>query len=425
MTSLSVLTILNYTLVLLFGFFISVALAGGWKTTQQRRISLLLCPVFLIIQGACWLLLGVESTEKLYPLIIHIPLLLVLTLVMKTRFLIALISVCTAYLCCQIPLWFKMLAATVTGFNLVGEICYTLCIVPVFFLLHRFFAHAAHTLMSHSLRSLLLFGSLPIAYYLFDYLTVVYSDALYQGRALISEFLPTALIMFYLLFLTIYQVQEQEQSETVLQNSLLESELRQAQLEMESLRSAEKQTAIYQHDMRHHFAVLLGYLAAGDNAQASAYIHKVQTGIETITPRRYCENELVNLLCSSFSHKAALANIRMQIEVSAPKHLPLSDTELCAILSNALENALQAAQDTVPSRRQVEFFCGIRHNKFLIEIRNPYEGKIIMQNDLPVSAQAGHGYGCRSIRAVAEKHRGLCSFEAKNGTFIVRVAIPL
>lgn len=425
MTLLSTLTILNYTLVLLFGFFLSVVLAGGWKTTQQRQISLLLCPVFLAIQGLCWLLLGVESTERLYPLIIHLPLLLVLTLVLKKRVLIALISICTAYLCCQIPLWIRILASTFTGSNLAGEICYTLCIVPVFFLLHRFFAHAAHTLMSHSRRSLLLFGSLPITYYLFDYLTVVYSDMLYQGNALISEFLPTALIVFYLLFLTIYQVQEQEQGQTILQNSLLESELRQAQLEIEALHTAEKQTAIYQHDMRHHLTVLLGYLAAGDAAQATAFIHKVQADIESITPHRYCENELVNLLCSSFSHKANCADIRLQMDVSAPKHLPLSDTELCAILSNALENALRAAKDTVPSRRQVELYCGIRHNKFLIEIRNPYEGKILMQDDLPVSAYDGHGYGCHSIRAVAEKHHGLCSFEAKNGIFIVRVAIPL
>ena len=34
------------------------------------------------------------------------------------------------------------------------------------------------------------------------------------------------------------------------------------------------------------------------------YIRKVQSDIETITPRRYCENELENLLCSWFAEKA-------------------------------------------------------------------------------------------------------------------------
>lgn len=425
MSLLSALTALNYILVLIFGLFLSTALAGSWRTPQQKRTIVLLCPVFLAIQGVCWWFLGLELTEKLYPLLVHLPLFLTLILVLKKRADTALISVCTAYLCCQIPNWFKMLGSAVTQSDLAGQICYTLCIVPVFFLLHRFFARAAHSLMNHSRRALLLFGSLPTAYYLFDYFTVVYSDTLHQGGAVISEFLPTALIVFYLLFLTIYLMQEQEQGEAVLQNSLLESDLRQAYLEMEALRAAEKQTAIYQHDMRHHLTALLGYLTTGDTQQAADYIRKVQSDIEAVTPRRYCENDLVNLLCSSFADKAKQGDIRLQMEISAPRHLPLSDTELCAILSNALENALWAARESVPSRRRVELYCGIRHNKFLVEVRNLYDGEIVMRDGIPVSDRAGHGYGCHSIRSIAEKHKGLCSFEGENGTFTVRVAIPL
>ena len=264
-----------------------------------------------------------------------------------------------------------------------------------------------------------------LAYYIFDYATSVYSDVLYQGGAAISEFLPTALAVFYLFFLTVYHVQEQEHGQAVLQNSLLEAELRQAHLEMESLRSAEKQTAIHQHDVRHHLAVLQNYLSTGDTAQAGEYIRKIQSDVDAITPHRYCENAMVNLLCSSFASKAERAGIRLDMKVAAPKSLPLSDTELCAILSNGLENALHAAQSVDPALRQIDLYCGVKLNKFLIEIRNPYLGEISMQNGLPVSGQEGHGYGCRSIRAVTEHHRGLCSFTTERGIFAVRVVIPM
>ena len=85
---------------------------------------------------------------------------------------------------------------------------------------------------------------------------------------------------------------------------VLEAELEQSQSEMDSLHRLETQTAVYQHDMRHHLNMLDGLLSAGRPDEATAYIKNVQADIEAITPRRFCENHLVNLLCSSFTDKA-------------------------------------------------------------------------------------------------------------------------
>ena len=48
-----------------------------------------------------------------------------------------------------------------------------------------------------------------------------------------------------------------------------------------------------------------------------------------------------------------------------------------------------------------------------------------MRNGLPLSSREGHGYGCRSIRAIVEHHRGLCGFDSGNGVFTLRVMLPL
>ena len=309
--------------------------------------------------------------------------------------------------------------------SLAGELSYTLSIVPLFLLLHRYFVRAAHDAMAYSPQSLLLFGSLPVAYYVFDYATVVYSDALYIGIKALNEFLPTALIIFYVLFLTAYHAQAQKRTQAELQNSILETELKQSGVEMESLRRAETQAAIYQHDMRHHLTAIDAFLSSNNPQQAAEYIRSVQADVETIIPKRFCENEIVNLLCSSFTRKAEHLDVALTVEARLPNRLTISDSELCSILSNGLENALHAVAPLDISRRRVSLYCGIKQNKFLLEIQNPYQGIISMRDGLPVSAQPGHGYGCRSIQAITQRHGGLCIFRAERGIFTLRVALPV
>ena len=424
MSALTVLGVFNYGLVLIFGLFLSVFIAGGWDTPQQKRLVMALCPFFLLIQSPCWLLFGVDTVKKLYPFIVHLPLVLILILALKKPIGVALVSVCTANLCCQLPRWCNLLVTAFSGSPLAGEISYTLLIGPIFLLLRRFFVRPAYDAMTVSPQSLRLFGSLPLAYYCFDYATVIYSDALNMGIRAISEALPTALIVFYVMFLSAYHKQMQTRSDAELQRSMLEAELKQAEIEVESLRTAATQVAVYQHDMRHHLTAIDGFLAMNEQAQARDYIQKVRDDVETITRRRFCANELVNLLCSAFSQKAERAGVTLTIESNLPKELFLSDTELCSILSNGLENALNAVSTLDSSRKTVSLYCGLRRGKLLIEITNPCAPELVLRDGMPTSGRAGHGYGCRSIAGIAERHHGLCSFSAQNGTFILRVMLP-
>lgn len=425
MTFLTALGAFNYGLILIYGLFLSAHIAGGWTNQRQKRLIWILCPLFLLIQTPCWLILGESATKQLYPLIVHLPLVLILIVVLKKPMGIALVSVCTAYLCCQLPRWVDLTVATVTRSPLAGEISYTLVIFPIFLLLYRYFVRPAYNAMTVSRPSLVLFGSLPVAYYIFDYATVIYSDALSMGIQAINESLPTALIIFYVMFLSAYHKQMQTRADADLQRSMMEAELKQAEVEVEGLRSMETQVAVYQHDMRHHLNAIDGFLSAEQPQLAKEYIKKVQADVDAITPKRFCENELVNLLCSSFAHKADAAGIRLRIDAKLPKVLSLPDTELCSLLSNGLENALHAVSTPEESDQWVELYCGIRLSKLLIEIKNPYSGQITLRDGLPVSNRDGHGYGCRSIRSIAEHHHGLCSFEPQKGVFTLRVILPL
>lgn len=422
----SALDIFCYVLVLIYGLALSADLStGGHVSRQQKHLLTLLCLLFLLMQGLGLVLLGERAVKQLYPLVVHVPLVLILILFMKKSVGVAIVSTCTAYLCCQPPRWGRIAVEALTQSTLAAELVYILLMPVMYYLLRRFFVAAAYNTMTSSTAALLLFGSLPVTYYIFDYATTIYSDALYSGIQALNEFLPTVLITFYVLFLPAFHLQSQRRADAEMQRSMLEAELEQSQSEMDSLHRLETQTAVYQHDMRHHLNAIDGFLAAGKPQQAEEYIRKVRSDIERITPKRYCDNELVNLLCSSFAGKAQRMGVRLEVDAKLPRELSVSDTELCAVLSNALENALRAVSDQPEADRWVTLYCGVRLGKLLVEIQNPCAEGLVMRDGLPVSERAGHGYGCRSIQTIAERRGGLCEFRARGGIFSMQLVLPV
>lgn len=426
MSLVDVLVGVNYGLVFFFGAYLMVSFVGGCRAQREWVLFFAVyCPVCLALQTISWLVFGLKATKQIYPLIVHLPMLSVLTLGLKMPLTVSVVSICTGYLCCQLPRFGEIIVTAATGSELAGQIAYLIIIAPIFFLLQRYYVPSARDTMHQSPKYLLLFGGLPIVYYAFDYTTAIYSDLLYSGSRVVAEILPTAMVLLYMVYTTAYRQQLQRQSQAELVNSLMAGQLKQAEAEMASLRQAETQAATYQHDMRHHLAAINAFLAAQKPQQAEEYIRHVQEDIEAITPKRFCENELVNLLCSSFSAKAERMDVRLSIEADLPGELAVSDTELCALLSNGMENALNAAAALDRNRRWTEVFCGMRANKLLIEIRNPCAGQIQYRGGLPASTQPGHGNGCRSIHTITRACRGLCEFRQEDGIFILRVALPV
>ena len=166
-------------------------------------------------------------------------------------------------------------------------------------------------------------------------------------------------------------------------------------------------------------------LLVEDDKNIASFIQTVLEDLGRITPQRFCKNDLVNLLCSSFAARAERDGAQLTIDAQLPQTLSLPEPELCSLLSNALENALNAVENLPPSRKWIKFYCTVKQNKLLIEIRNPYTGVIELSDGLPVAAQDGHGYGCRSIRSIVERHRGLCSFEPDGNIFKLRIVLPI
>ncbi len=421
-----VLGMLNYAFVLLYGTLLTVRFAGGCTLKKERYTVVALSVIILVAQILSYTLWGLEYTKKLYPIISHFPLFLMLVLIFKRPWGVALASILTAYFCCQLPRWIGTLTLYLFGTELAYQTGYMISLVPLYFLLQRYFTMPAYRAMTYSKRSLYIFGGLPLFYYLFDYATTVYTDALYTGVRMVSEFLPAAMALFYVAFVTVYHAEVQRRNQLEVDNAMLAAQSECAKNEIFALQQVQQQTAVYRHDMRHHLSLLSGYLEAGSFSQAGEYIRQAQADIDRIVPVQYCKHNAVNLILSSFAAKAAQQGVTLSAKANIPAALVLSDTELCALLSNGLENAISAAAQIAGDEQPVvRVNCQSHKDKLLIYISNPYQGTVAMRDGLPESSRPGHGFGVKSIKLIVEKYAGYCAFEAEDGMFTLKVVLPL
>lgn len=345
---------------------------------------------------------------------------------LKRPWLVSAVSVLTAYLCCQVPRWMGSLLGAVFGSKLAEHISYIAAVLLAYYLFRKYVAGVLLQLMEKSTKTCLQLGVVPLFYYIFDYITTIYTDLLYQGVQGAVQFMPSVLSVAYFVFIVLYYIEMQKQARAQEERDMLAAQLHGAHMELVSLRQMQEMAAAYRHDMRHHIAMLQGMASEGNLDKIKNYLKVAQSDIEAITPVRFCENETVNLILSTFYNKAKQAGVTMAVDAKLPEYVPLSDTELCSLLSNGLENAVfAAAACPEPERRTVSVKVMIHRNNLLILIENSYADKIVIKSGLPQSSHEGHGYGTRSISAIADAHGGQAIFSTEHGVFTLKIMLPL
>lgn len=273
--------------------------------------------------------------------------------------------------------------------------------------------------MNKSNKSCIFLGLVPLVYYLFDYISTIYTKMLYGGTDWTFQIIPSTISVLYFIFMILYYTEIQKQASIQMERDMLMMQLRHAHTEFSSLKQLQENAATYRHDMRHHFAYLHGLASKEEIEKIKEYLQTAKSDIDAITPVRFCENETINLILSSFATKAKQSETKLEIDVKLPCSLTFSDTELCSILSNTLENAIHACESISDiNQRFIRLLMYCKNNKLCIDIRNHYHIEPMFYQGLPVSKEAGHGFGTKSIVNIFEKHGGVCQFLIQDGWFI-------
>ena len=346
--------------------------------------------------------------------------------VMKRRTIWPIVSVLTAYLCCQIRRWIALFAvACIGGGSNTQGVAELIVTLPLLWGLLKFVAPSVRAIGRTKPSVQVFFGIMPAISYAFDYLTRVYTDMLERGLEAAVEFMPSVCCVLYLVFVLRTSAENTERSRLEQAQASLRLQVSQATREISSLRESDRQASTYRHDLRHHMQFLSGCIENGQTERAQAYIRQVCAEIEAQKVRRFCENEAVNLILSSYAQRAEDSGVPMRVRAEVPQFLPVAETDLCVLLSNAMENALHACQRLRAEGKDcdIEALAYEKSGKFFLQVSNTCGPDVRFRKGLPVTEAEGHGIGVRSICSIVERYNGVYSFTAKNGRFTLRASL--
>lgn len=409
----------------IFGILLSAAFCPI-RWTRIRRWALAVCTVLLLgLQAVFYFGASPLAAQYFYPLITHLPLYVMLAVLSGQR-LWPLVAVLTAYLCCQLRRWAALALALFypqqTWVQPMAELLFTL---PLLWLLVKFVAPSMRQLAQYPAITQAQFGIIPLVSYIFDYITQVYTDLLSGGNPAAVEFMFFVCCAAYLVSILRASREERQRTQMEQAQASLNLQVTQAMREIEALRASQQRASTYRHDLRHHMQFLAGCIENGRTEQALGYIHSVCSEIEAGKVTAYCENEAANLIFSAFAERAEKSGVRFAVQAGIPQKLSVSESDLCVLLSNALENALHAAAQcrTAGQDAFVEASGYEKNHKLFLQISNSCPPDVPFRDGLPVTDQPGHGLGVRSICAISQRYGGLTSFAAKNGQFTLRCVL--
>ena len=400
-------TLLNDAAVGVYGMILSAAFCGiTWTRGKKWAYGLSMAAILLAQAAVYGMTTDLQLLKLLYPLVTHMPLVLVLA-ILERKLLWPTISVLTAYLCCQLRRWLALLlTALMSGGAEVQTAAELALTLPLLLGLLYFVAPAVRTIAGYKPAMQVRFGLIPAVGYLFDYLTRIYTDLLAQGTPAAVEFMPFVCCVAYLAFVLRSSAENETRLRLEQTQENLHLQVTQATREIASLRES-------------------GCIENGRTEQAQAYIREVCAEIESQKVRVFCENETVNLILSAFAGRAEESGVPLRVRAEVPHFIPVAETDLCVLLSNALENALHACQRLRQTGEpcDIELVVYEKSGKFFLQVTNTCPPGVTFEKGLPVTREPGHGIGVRSICSIAERYNGMYSFSEKDGRFVLRVSL--
>lgn len=189
-------------------------------------------------------------------------------------------------------------------------------------------------------------------------------------------------------------------------------------------KSVEETKILYQsvrsirHDLKQHFQVALTMLHSGKINEAVDYMEKYNdTVLDGISNKVFCDNDVVNYIINSKSKICSDRHIKIYIYIA--NEIPeFSDLDLCVLLGNALDNAIEG----VSGDGNNEIYLELRNvdNFFMISVKNTIINSVLEDNPNLISTKNEkevHGLGILSMKEVVQKYNGSIEFYESDNKF--------
>ena len=214
--------------------------------------------------------------------------------------------------------------------------------------------------------------------------------------------------------------------------SLLEQEEHSLNQYVEEAKARYDETRSFRHDIRNHIAVVKNLLQSGKLKEAVSYIEDMDDMAETMSFPCSTNNPVVDILVGNKLGIAKSMGIRVDCSLLLPYPCGLRDIDICIVLSNALDNAIQACKnmeiDTLSdsSPPVTPGTCSMGCPDGYIQVSGRIQGDFLMlevQNSFRGKDMFKKGTGLSNIKAVAEKYGGAMSIETQGNVFVLQVLL--
>ena len=229
----------------------------------------------------------------------------------------------------------------------------------------------------------------------------------------------TILAVVLMTSVLVFNINRQYQVE----KELAELKTQQAQLlerDYTALNHAYAANARLFHDFHNHIGALRRLLSHKKLEEALQYLDELQAPVQE-SSAVWTGDETADYLINSKARAAEASDIQYQTQVEFPRRTNLRSADLCAILGNLLDNALEAAQQVPEKDRRFIRLTIRRINQMLvIKVENSF-GPSPVQKDGALKStkqESGlHGWGLKSALTAAQKYDGTVQTSYQEGTF--------
>ena len=189
-------------------------------------------------------------------------------------------------------------------------------------------------------------------------------------------------------------------------------------------------SAAIRHEMKHKIIALDALYQKGDYKTLGQLIGDIKQQNDHLAQTQFTENFTVNTILQDAAYRAAQSDIRFDVLVSVPPQLTVAESDLCELLMNMLDNALEAAAEVTDGKRFVRFQIETKNGFLAVKCENSYSGKhrqdadgnyLTTKNDAET-----HGFGLKLMNTVAVRYHSILDiFTSEDRIFTVQTALKL
>ena len=184
----------------------------------------------------------------------------------------------------------------------------------------------------------------------------------------------------------------------------------------------------WRHDHHNHIQAMKAYLALGQTDRLSAYLGDLDEDLRTVDTILKTGNVMMDAILNSKLSLARTKNIAVNAKAAVPENLHISEIDLCVIVGNLLDNAMEACiRLPDPSQRFLRVYIGVMKRELYICVTNAMTGPVKRHGTTYLSTKdsLSHGFGLMRVDRIVDKYAGYVNRQHEEGVFATEIMLPL